>query len=528
MTGHRGSRRGRGLAALLLSAAVACAPNLPALSGIGAAVSGAVVTVAALAPAPAEARSSSSGGYSRPGGGGATRTPSFGGGGSSGGYARPGGGSSGGGLFDGWSSGSGSDRDASRGQSRSALDDFLAPPRTPSTRDSGGTTTRRPSTTGTGTTRNRDYDYGYDGYGSRDYRTPSTVGRSRYGVFDAVMLWYLLDTLNDRGHADFFRDNRDDAGYRAWRADAERAAARDPEMRGKLAALDRELAAGRGDPANAGRIPADLARDQGTPGGGSLGLVIALLILGIVVFMAWNAMRKRSSRGAPPPRTVGGDGSALGTATAILRNKMSGAVYRPDLFRVGMPMVLDPTAFVLAEGATKVTAPKALSDNGTIGVDAVGTLTDTAGTYHRLYLEDEASFFQIVVDGEGNPAECRYFKRIDEVQPADREEWAFWLDKQEGMIGWPEFETKDGQRYDRVWSPGKSHIQPRQFTERIEQLRGESERHQAAMLYGRRTGAKAPAPEIEYLLVTAVQTKTQAFVELHAGIDFNPAALTLS
>lgn len=525
MTQHQEKRRGRSLAALLLSAVVACAPVLPAASSLGAiCVAGAAFALGALAPVPAEARSGSSGGYSRPGGG-ATRTPSFGGGGSSGGYARPSGsGSSGGGLFDGWSSGSGSDRDASRGQSRSALDDFLAPPpRTPSARDTDTATTRRPST---GTSRTR--DYGYDGYGARDYRTPSTYGRSRYGVFDAVLLWYLLDTLNDRSHADFFRDNRNDAGYLAWRADAERAAARDPEMRAKLAALDRELAAGRGDPANAGRVPPDLAMDQGTPGGGSLGFVIALLILGIVVFMAWNSMRKRSPKGGAPPRTVGGDGSALGTATAILRNKMSGAVYRPDLFRVGMPMVLDPTAFVLAEGATKVTAPKALSDNGTIGVDAVGTLSDMAGTYHRLYLEDEAAFFQIVVDAEGHPAECRYFRRIDEVQPADRDEWAFWLDKKEGMIGWPEFETKDGQRYDRVWSPGRSHIEPRQFTEQIKQLRGESERHLASMLYGRRTGAKDPAPAIEYLLVTAVQTKTQAFVELHAGIDFNPAALTLS
>ncbi|MDD3446465.1 MAG: DUF2491 family protein, partial [Zavarzinia sp.] len=307
----------------------------------------------------------------------------------------------------------------------------------------------------------------------------------------------------------------------------------DPALRAKLAELDRELATGTGDPGRAGQVPEGFDGDPARVEGGSLGFVIALLVIGIVVFMFINTMRRRGTgkgggKGQVPPRTVGGDGSALGTAAAVLRNKMSGAVYRPDLFHVGMPMVLDPAPFVLAAGATKVAAPMALSDSGTIGVDAVGTLNDGRGTYHRLYLEDEAAFFQLVLDAEGHPSECRYFRRIDEVQPVDRDEWAFWLDKAEGMIGWPDFETKDGQRYARVWSPGASHVPPRDFTEEIEQLRGKSERRLATMLYARTTGAAAPAPETEYLLVTAVQTKAQAYVELHAGIDINPAALSLS
>jgi hypothetical protein len=48
------------------------------------------------------------------------------------------------------------------------------------------------------------------------------------------------------------------------------------------------------------------------------------------------------------------------------------------------------------------------------------------------------------------------------------------------------------------------------------------------MLYGAPTGLAAPAPATEYILVTAVQRQGQAWVELRAGIDINPATLELS
>lgn len=502
------------------------------------------VTVAALwlgpgaSDAEAKRRGGSSGGYSRPGSGSSGsygRTPSFGGGSSSsGGYARPSGSGSSSGSWGG--SSAGSDRSASRSQSRDALDDFLspAPSRTPSTRDSGSSagsggwgdsasapTPRRRTTT----------DY----YGSRGYRTPDYAygGRSSFGVFDAVMLWFLLDTLSDRSHADFFRDNRDDPGYREWRAEADKAAETDPALKAKLDALDAQLAAAPGDPSRAGQLPPDVAPPPSSSGGG-FGLVIALIILGVILFMIVKNLRRPTTGAGPAGKvsdvkqTIGGDGSALGSAAAILRNKMSGAVYRPDLFRVGMPVTLDPTPFILAEGLTKVAAPKAATDNGMIGVDALGTLTDRGGTYHRLYLEEEGAFFQLVLDAQGYPAECRYFRQFDEVQPADRDEWSFWLDKDEGMIGWPEFETKDGKSYKRVWSPGPNHVAPRELQEMREDLNGKTEIRHICMLYARATGGKAPAPETEYLLVTAVRGTGEAYVALHAGIDINPSALSLS
>ena len=47
------------------------------------------------------------------------------------------------------------------------------------------------------------------------------------------------------------------------------------------------------------------------------------------------------------------------------------------------------------------------------------------------------------------------------------------------------------------------------------------------MLYGARTGAASPAPAVEYVLVCAVEQADEAWVEVYAGIDINPAALTL-
>ena len=47
------------------------------------------------------------------------------------------------------------------------------------------------------------------------------------------------------------------------------------------------------------------------------------------------------------------------------------------------------------------------------------------------------------------------------------------------------------------------------------------------MLYGADTGGAPPAPTTEYVLVCAIEATGQAWVEIDAGIDINPAALTL-
>jgi hypothetical protein len=46
------------------------------------------------------------------------------------------------------------------------------------------------------------------------------------------------------------------------------------------------------------------------------------------------------------------------------------------------------------------------------------------------------------------------------------------------------------------------------------------------MLYGAPTGG-APGAATEYILVCAIETRGQAWVQIDAGIDINPAALNL-
>ena len=128
----------------------------------------------------------------------------------------------------------------------------------------------------------------------------------------------------------------------------------------------------------------------------------------------------------------------------------------------------------------------------------------------------------------GQPDECRVISpSLDEVSPGSQEEWGFWLDPAQGMIGWPQFQTKDGKRYERVWAPGGTRIPPRELTETVQDLRGTTSRKIMAMLYAAPTGAAPPAPVTNTSWSATVDEGGQAWVDIHAGIDINPAALTL-
>ena len=130
-----------------------------------------------------------------------------------------------------------------------------------------------------------------------------------------------------------------------------------------------------------------------------------------------------------------------------------------------MTFPVDPSPFVLAAGMTKVKPPE---EGGMISVEAVGLINDGGVALHRLYLPGGEAFFMLHLGRDGAPDECRYFTLLDRITPASRDEWAFWLDPAQGMIGWPQFETKDGKTYDRVWAPGSSRVQPRQQVETLQ------------------------------------------------------------
>jgi hypothetical protein len=399
---------------------------------------------------------------------------------------------------------------------------------------------------GYGGSSNRGYaDRGYGGgfgswSGSRGWSVPSYAYRSapRFGIWDGLFLWFLLDNLTRPGYADFFHNHQNDPGYQQWRAEADRLAADNADLRQKLSALDTKLADQKDQPRDPNYLPPDTPRevavadgteaDTASDGFGEFGIVAIILVGGGVIFLIWLW---RKQRGARPARSGGGSGSmsSLKTAGNILRQKLSGETYTPSLFRVGMTLTLDPTPFILAASSTKVREPSDASAGGMlVSVAMVSTVSDGAATLHRLYLPEEKGFFQIHLNTAGQPDECRFFSLVDEVHPGSEDEWAFWLDPAEGMIGWPEFQTKDGKVYPRLWTPGDTRVQPRTLYENGTDVKGMTVRTLNTMLYAAPTGAADPAPGTEYIMVSAVEQGGQAWVEVHAGIDVNPAALSLA
>lgn len=520
---------------------------------------------------PRSGGSRSSGGYSRPSSS-YSRTPSFGTPGrssrtpsASGGYSRPS--TSGGGIF-----GSGTPSAGDRAMSRQSGGDALSryreqqqpPPAAAPTapRPDYGTQyggQRRSGGSGWGWGSGGSYGgggyggsfgrgYSTGGYGggfggwsgARGWSVPGYAARSasRFGIWDGLFLWFLLDNLTRPGYADFFHNHQNDPGYQQWRAEADRLAADNADLRGKLNSLDQSLAGKQGQPRDPEYLPPDtprevaLAETADAPGGsgggfGEFGFVSILLVGGGVIFLVWLW---RKQRGARPARSGGsGSMSNLKTAGNILRQKLSGETYTPSLFRVGMTLTMDPTPFILAGGTTKVTAPSEVSgSNMLVSVAMVSTVGDGAATLHRLYLPEETGFFQIHLNTAGQPDECRFFSLVDEVHPGSEEEWGFWLDRREGMIGWPEFQTKDGKVYPRAWAPGASRIQPHTLYENGTDAKDMTVRTLTTMLYAAPTGAADPAPPTEYIMVSAVEEGSRAWVDIHAGIDVNPAMLSLA
>jgi hypothetical protein len=218
---------------------------------------------------------------------------------------------------------------------------------------------------------------------------------------------------------------------------------------------------------------------------------------------------------------------SLSALVNLVRFKLSGDGYHHTLFRVGMTLTLDPTVFILAGDKIKAKNP---SQGGELitSVTSIGTLKDGGVTLNRLYLGDGSNFLQLWVQDGGTIGECRYFSQLDQEVPADEEDWDVWLNDDRGIIGWPQFQTLDGKLYDRRWSPGEARIEPREVEEALASVHGQSTRRLRAMLYAAPTGLAEPAPQDEYILVSTVEDGSSAWVDIHAGIDLNPAGLSLA
>jgi hypothetical protein len=339
-------------------------------------------------------------------------------------------------------------------------------------------------------------------------------GNSGGSFVQGALLGVLLQSLSQPGRDRYFYDHQDDPAYRQWRVQADQQAQTDAAMRQRLAELDQKVAGLQGQPRNpAAPPPADAAAQVQKKGGSMIWIAVFVAVALLVLLFVW---RRRMAGHA-----------ANGTASVPVPATLSGSA--ATRFRVGMTLPMDPSPFILAQASTKVHPPEG---GAMASVAAVGVLEAGGVSLNRLYLPNNQGFFQLHLGEDGRPDECRWFSQLDEVTPSSDDDWAAWLDPAQGMIGFPQFQTKDGRLYDRVWAPGETRIEPRSMTETIEMLDAAGKRATAshkvmAMLYAGPTGAPAPAPQAEYILVAAIDAGERAWVEIHAGIDIRPDTITL-
>ena len=195
---------------------------------------------------------------------------------------------------------------------------------------------------------------------------------------------------------------------------------------------------------------------------------------------------------------------------------------------VGASVDLDATPFILGGPALKIQLP---GERNT--VEAFGRINFASNILYRFYLKslpgDQESMLQIAVNKDGDIEECRLFRSFDQVYPRLVDEWAFWLDENEGYIGWSAFETKDDQtQYPRVWAANDpNHVPGFKFSETVFMDRYgqqvETVNH-TAMLYGRQINETHQI--VEYMLVGAeTHGSDQALINVLVGIDMMPLVL---
>ena len=105
------------------------------------------------------------------------------------------------------------------------------------------------------------YDNYYGGrdsyYGGMGWRTPGYAFRSypSFGMWDALIMWSMLDMMSGRRHYAMAHHHANDEGYKEWRGEAERLAEDNEELRAKLDELDKQVATLEGTPRNPDYLP---------------------------------------------------------------------------------------------------------------------------------------------------------------------------------------------------------------------------------------------------------------------------------
>ncbi len=244
---------------------------------------------------------------------------------------------------------------------------------------------------------------------------------------------------------------------------------------------------------------------------------------------------------------------SLTLLSQMIRRKLVGDPAPRDMFRPGMFLSLSAIPFLLSDDATHIGAPE---------IDAADIKTNIGNVSHvdcgdlqltRLYVPQvngQWGHFQIELDGQGEIAECRFFREIDIIYPATEDEWFLWVNPYYGkpiefgpedpryprayevsqilpMIGHPQFQLTDGTLFGRHWSPSDYSIDPFLFNETEYGIGGAvvGRRTWQSMLYSRALDLPSPAPQAEYVLASLVEEGDNAWISIQCGIDIPASSI---
>lgn len=194
-------------------------------------------------------------------------------------------------------------------------------------------------------------------------------------------------------------------------------------------------------------------------------------------------------------------------------------------FRIGAAVTLDDLEFRALGDKLRMEFP-----GGTQIIEAYGKIEMGDGIIvHRFYTTDDA-MFQITTDGGDNVDEVKLFVAYDTVFPASGEEWGFWVDETEGVIGDPEFEIKDGTNFTRAWfEDSEGHVPMVDVEETVvtNAETGESFLvEHGMMLYARWVDDSEEMAE--WLLLGVEDTGESASVELMLGVDLDESSFDVT
>jgi hypothetical protein len=157
----------------------------------------------------------------------------------------------------------------------------------------------------------RDTFYGVAGYAPPPYIYHSTP---RFGMWDAMFLWFMLDNITRPHYANMYYNHQNDPGFQQWRREADRLAGENNELKTKLAKLDGEVGKLKGQAVDPTYVPPGVDPDimmdkkaldtlkapEHKKGSGFFNFLFWMIILGIILaILAAIVMAKRKKASQP-------------------------------------------------------------------------------------------------------------------------------------------------------------------------------------------------------------------------------------